>query len=524
MQAAIATRLHALAQQPLGRLRIGAGTLDALVTRFYAQRADAPLWQSGPRVRALDAALDGLSDDGLNARDYGGDRLARDAQRISRDAAMTDAARADFDVRATAAYLLALMQLRHGVLDVATFYPDWDAPPPRAIPNAWLDAAAHAVETGHIAEAFTEARPNAPIYAQLRAALQRLHKEAAKGGWPALPNGPTLRPGMHDARVPLLRQRLLASGDMTQTAHSGSEDYGTALADAVRAFQRWHGLQADGAVGPATLAALNVPVTTRIAQLRLNLERARWYLHDLPSRYVQVDLANYRLDYYNDGRLVWSTRVQVGTPRRPTPVLRSDITHLTLDPSWIVPPTILREDLLPKLLHDPRYLGRIGLRVFNRQGQVVPDNTINWAQPPAGLTLRQDPGPNGALGLVAFRFANTHEVYLHDTPHKALFAQARRAFSSGCVRVENAMELALLVLDDPVRWNAETLQTAASYDVTRDVPLHTPVPLRMIYWTVAIQPDGRVGIVPDVYHQDAALREALDDELTRQKQAFMLAE
>ena len=524
MQAAIATRLHALAQQPLGRLRIGAGTLDALVTRFYAQRADAPLWQSGPRVRALDAALDGLSDDGLNARDYGGDRLARDAQRISRDAAMTDAARADFDVRATAAYLLALMQLRHGVLDVATFYPDWDAPPPRAIPNTWLDAAAHAVETGHIAEAFTEARPNAPIYAQLRAALQRLHKEAAEGGWPALPNGPTLRPGMHDARVPLLRQRLLASGDMTQTAHSGSEDYGTALADAVRAFQRWHGLQADGAVGPATLAALNVPVTTRIAQLRLNLERARWYLHDLPSRYVQVDLANYRLDYYNDGQRVWSTRVQVGTPRRPTPVLRSDITHLTIDPSWIVPPTILREDLLPRLLHDPGYLGRIGLRVFDRQGQVVPDNTINWAQPPAGLTLRQDPGLNGALGLVAFRFANTHEVYLHDTPHKALFAQARRAFSSGCVRVENAMELALLVLDDPVRWNAETLQTAASYDVTRDVPLHTPVPLRMIYWTVAIQPDGHVGIVPDVYHQDAALRGALDDELTRQRKAFMLAE
>nr|WP_277921489.1 L,D-transpeptidase family protein [Metallibacterium scheffleri] len=138
--------------------------------------------------------------------------------------------------------------------------------------------------------------------------------------------------------------------------------------------------------------------------------------------------------------------------------------------------------------------------------------------------MRQDPGPDGALGLVAFRFANTHEVYLHDTPHKALFAQTRRAFSSGCVRVENAMELAQLLLGDPVRWNAESLQTAASYDVTRDVPLNPSVPLRMIYWTVAVAPDGRVGLVPDVYRQDPALRAALGDALAQQQQAFALAD
>ncbi|MHB8310908.1 MAG: L,D-transpeptidase family protein [Metallibacterium sp.] len=521
---AIATRLHTLAQQPLGALRIGDNTLGALVSRFYAQRADAPLWQSVPRVRALSDALNGLVDDGLAAQDYGGDRLTRDVLRLQHDASLTDAQRADIDVRATAAYLLALVQLRHGVLDVDAFYPDWNAAPPGSESDAWLLAAARAAESGAVTAAFAAARPAAPVYAQLRTALQRLRDEAVTGGWPALPAGPTLKPGMHDARVALLRRRLLASGDLTRMAENDADDYDAALADAVRTFQSRHGLQADGIVGAATRAALNVPVATRIEQLRLNLERARWYLHALPPRYVQVDLANYRLGYYDDGQLAWSTRVQVGQPRRPTPVLRSVITHLTLDPSWVVPPTILREDMLAKLRRDPNYLARNDLRVFDRQGQIVPAHSINWARPPSGLTLRQQPGPEGALGLVAFRFANTHEVYLHDTPHKALFTQTRRAFSSGCVRVENAMELAQLLLDDPVRWNAESLQTAASYDVTRDVPLDPPVPLHIIYWTVAVRNDGRVGVVPDVYHQDPALRDALSDALARQEQAFALAD
>ena len=520
---AIATRLDALAQQPLGTLRIGDHTLGALVSRFYAQRADAPLWQSAARLRALDDALDGLVDDGLAAQDYGGDRLARDVLRLQEHVPMTDAQRADIDVRASAAYLLALLQLRHGVLDVDAFYPDWQAAPRWPASAAWLQAAAHAAAAEHITAAFDAARPSAPVYAQLRTALQRLRDEAAAGGWPAQPAGPALEPGMQDARVALLRRRLLISGDLARTPQGDADDDDATLANAVRAFQSRHGLQADGVVGPATLAALNVPVTTRIEQLRLDLERARWYLHDLPPRYVQVDLANYRLDYYDDGRLAWSTRVQVGQPRRPTPVLRSAITRLTLDPSWVVPPTILREDMLAKLRRDPDYLARNHLRVFDRQGQIVPDNAIDWTRPPSGLTLRQDPGPDGALGLVAFRFANTHEVYLHDTPHKALFAQTRRAFSSGCVRVENAMELAQLLLGDPVRWNAESLQTAASYDVTRDVPLNPSVPLRMIYWTVAVAPNGRIGLVPDVYRQDPALRAALGDALARQQQAFALA-
>lgn len=524
LPSAIATRLRTLAQQPLGAIQMGNDTLAAQVTRLYAQRADAPLWQSAPRVRALSDALDGLVDDGLAAQDYGGDRLTRDVLRLQHDASLTDAQRADIDVRATAAYLLVLAQLRHGVLDVDAFYPDWNAAPARPESDAWLHTAARAAETGHIAAAIDAARPSAPVYAQLRAALQRLYDESAAGDWPALPAGPALKPGMRDARVALLRQRLIRAGDPSTAVDIDTDFFDATLADAVREFQARHGLQADGIVGAATLAALNVPLATRIEQLRLNLERARWYLHDLPPRYVQVNLANYRLSYYDDGQLAWSTRVQVGQPRRPTPVLRSAITRLTLDPSWVVPPTILREDMLAKLRRDPNYLARNDLRVFDRQGQVVPAHSINWARPPSGLTLRQEPGPEGALGLVAFRFTNTHEVYLHDTPHKTLFAQARRAFSSGCVRVEHAMELAQLLLNDPTHWNAESLQTAASLDATRDVPLDHPVPLRMIYWTVAMRDDGRVGLVPDVYHQNPALREALSDALARQEQAFALAE
>jgi murein L,D-transpeptidase YcbB/YkuD len=201
-------------------------------------------------------------------------------------------------------------------------------------------------------------------------------------------------------------------------------------------------------------------------------------------------------------------------------VLRSQVERLTLDPSWVVPPTILRNDVLPKLRRDPAYLARNHLRVFDAAGRALDASTIRWAQPPAGLIVRQDPGPSGALGVVAFRFSNTHQVYLHDTPHQALFERTPRAFSSGCVRVEHALELARLLLNEPMQWSEAALQTATEEGVTRSVILDHPVPLWMIYWTVRVHQDGSVSLLPDIYTQDSALRDNLARTLAAQQLAF----
>lgn len=528
LPAAIRARIDALWRQPLGAIAVGDGThgdstLAARVARFYVLRSDAPLWQTPQRLRALNAALDGMADDGLAANDYGADRLAQDALWLQHAAPEADQARADIDVRATAAYLLALHQLYSGVVDVDAMYPDWTLAPTQADTTHELQAAAQDVAEDRIAVAFAAARPASPVYAALRAAMQELREQAAAGSWlPPLPPGPTLKPGMRDARVALLRQRLQHAGELPAETSHDADWYDEALAQAVRSYQARHQLQADGAVGATTLAMLNLPVAARIEKLRVNLERARWFLHDLPPRYVLIDIANYRLSYIDSDNPPWNASVQVGRSERPTPVLRSQITRITLDPSWVVPPTILRKDLLPRLRRDPAYLARSHLRAFDAAGRVVDTATINWAHPPVDLTLRQDPGPDGALGVVAFRFPNTHEVYLHDTPYQALFASTPRAFSSGCVRVEHALNLARLLLNEPVQWNAEALQAAVDAGVTRSVPLDSPVPLQMIYWTIQVQQDGRVGLVADVYNLDSALLKALARALTQQRRAFVV--
>ncbi len=527
LPAAIRARIDALWRQPLGAIAVGDdthgdSTLAALVARFYVLRSDAPLWQTPQRLRALNAALDGMADDGLAANDYGADRLAQDALWLQHAAPDADRARADIDVRATAAYLLALHQLHSGVVDVDAVYPDWRLAPTQAHTDDELQAPAQDVAEDRIADAFAAARPASPVYAALLAAMRELRAQAAAGGGPSspLPPGSTLKPGMRDGRVALLRQRLQDAGELPAQASPDTNWYDEALAQAVRSYQARHQLKADGAVGATTLAMLNLPVAARIEKLRVNLERARWFLHDLPPRYVLIDIANYRLSYIDSGNPPWNASVQVGRPERPTPVLRSQITRITLDPSWVVPPTILRRDLLPRLRRDPAYLARNHLRAFDAAGRTVDTARINWAHPPIDLTLRQDPGSDGALGVVAFRFPNTQQVYLHDTPYQALFASTPRAFSSGCVRVERALDLARLLLNQPTQWNAEALRAAANAGVTRNVSLDSPVPLRMIYWTFHVQQDGRVGLVADVYKGDRALLEALARALTQQRQAF----
>lgn len=489
-------------------LRLDADSLPLATALFYAGRDWAPAWDA-PRYAALLRALEGLAGDGLAPADYG---LAELRRRAGETGAVAVAVREEL---ATRACLLALLHLFRGKVDPAQLDPHWNFPARQMAPDEALRLVAQAVASGRIEDAFDSARPVWGFYHRLRIALAQLRQVQAGGGWPALPAGPTLKPGMSDARVPLLRRRLALAGLLpaappaVTAGEAAAEAYDEALADAVRRFQREAMLEPDGNVGPATRAELNVPVAARIDQVRANLERVRWFTSELGSEAVVVDLAGYAILFLRDGEVAWRSRVQVGREYRPSPVFMSQIRHLTLSPSWVVPPTILREDALPAIRRDRAYLARHRLRVYNAAGQRVAPHAVNWWRP-GNITLRQEPGADGALGEVVIRFDNPYAVYLHDTPHKELFDASRRATSSGCIRVERVHELAVLLLNDPANWSREQLQAAIEPRQTRQVPLPRPVPILLGYWTAQVAPDGYIAFRPDIYHRDAPLLAALD--------------
>jgi murein L,D-transpeptidase YcbB/YkuD len=344
---------------------------------------------------------------------------------------------------------------------------------------------------------------------------------------------------MVDARVPLLRERLALTGDLaaaalppnagapqpnsprapaTANTAVGTPDpllFDATLEAAVRHFQHRHLLATDGAIGPATLRELNVPVQARIDQIRLNLERGRWVLHEVKKDgdLVIVDIAGFGVRFIRDRKTIWQTRAVVGKPYRQTPIFKSAIDHVVLNPTWTVPPTILEKDILPAVRRDRGYLAKRGLEVIDRNGRPIPTSSIDFSRYSGRnfpYMIRQAAGDDNALGQVKIMFPNPYLVYLHDTPSKALFEEDRRVFSSGCIRTERPFELVELLLADPSRWNRAAIDAAVATRVTRTVRLPKPVPVLILYWTVDQDDDGSIMFKPDPYARDARELAALD--------------
>lgn len=485
--------------------------LNKAEAEFYAQGRFAPAWTRPADVDQLLAALRGVAADGLDPEDYALTELLRLRASLG-DPRGTSLQRAQFDLLATDAFLGALTHLYRGKVDPASLDTHWNFDSRQPDAGQSVQSVRAALAHGQVADLFIRARPRNALYGELRTALAKWREVAAQGGWASIAGGPTLKPGMSDPRVPALRRRLQLGGYLAVAANTATvtaEFYGPALEQALKQFQYEQYLVADGYLGVATLAALNVPVAARIDQLRVNLERARWLLHQLHGEFVMVDIAGYNIAYYQAGKPVWRARVQVGTPYRRTPAFKSQITHLTLNPTWTVPPTILRNDILPRVRKDPGYLAANRIRVLDRQGRELPPASVDWANP-RGIVLRQDAGPGNSLGRLVIHFPNDYAVYLHDTPHQAGFANPQRANSSGCIRVERPRELIELLLDDPVRWSRSAIDRAIDTGKTQTVMLSEPVPLLLAYWTVDLRDDGRIGFRPDIYQRDPPLRAALD--------------
>ncbi len=481
---------------------------EDILAQFYARRDFEPAWNDAARVRELLALLAASPEHGLDPADFFLDQL-KSLAGTTGDAAQ----RAGLDLLRTEALVRYGYQRRFGKVNPAELEPAWNFERGFADGADPVNVLAEAIASPSLTTYLEERVPGGPWYTYLKAALARYRSIAAAGGWPAVAEGAVLHAGDRDSRVAALRERLRLEGDLAtgDPAPLDADVFDEALAAAVRIFQGRHALAADGSVGRQTLDALNLPVAARVDQLRMSLERVRWLAGGAPETYVVVNVAGFRVGYVRDRRLLWNSRVVVGRAARQTPIFRGSMTYVELNPTWTVPPTILREDILPKIKQDPGYLRRENISVIDAGGRVVDPLSVNWKAYSRSVpyTLRQGPGPENSLGRIKLMFPNPHSVYLHDTPAKALFERSERTFSSGCIRVEDPLALAQLVLDDPA-WTRATLESAIAKGKTRRISLNQPVPVLLVYLTAVAGPDGKTQFFGDVYKRDASLLRALN--------------
>ncbi len=319
-------------------------------------------------------------------------------------------------------------------------------------------------------------------------------------------DGPSIKPGMDDPRVAMLRERFsLPSGDGYPTI------YDDALVEAVKAFQAESGLIADGILGTATRQALNRGNATTREQLLVNLEKWRWLPRDRGTYRVEVNIPEYRLWVRRDGDVVHETRVVVGTPKNQTPIFYDQIRHVVVNPYWNVPSSIARGEVGPQVIRDPGYLARREFELLTGDGTVLDPWSVNWASVAPGtfpFLLRQKPGALNALGRVKFLFPNKHDVYLHDTPEKSLFGRDVRAYSHGCVRVENPFDFAEALLADEPGFGRSTIE-AAFGPRERWFNMEVKVPVFLTYFTVRIGEDGKARTFADIYGHDQRIAAAL---------------
>ena len=479
------------------------------VRTFYATRLNEPAWvaerKSSKAMQALQV-LRTAPAHGFATVDYDELRLTADLEALTADesdAPDRTERLAELDVRLTTALLTLGRDVALGRTSSASVDRRWEARRPapdfagtlvRAAegdPGAWLDVV----------------RPPHPEYAALQKVLVSLLGQLRDGEWAKVSG--TFPPGKSGPSLLALRQRLRATGELTGTATAGALPvYDAETADAIRSFQDHHAIKATGVVDARTLSEMNVSLDKRIRQVEVNLERWRWMPADFGPRHLLVNIPAYLLMARENGKTVKDIRVVVGKSGHETPVFSGDMATVVFSPYWNVPDSIVEGETAPAAARDASYLARNDIEILrvSRSGATPVDpSSLDWDDPfeIRQLAFRQRPGAKNALGHVKFLFPNAFDVYLHDTPADALFARPGRAFSHGCVRVEEPETLAKYVLHDYPEWDEAHILAAMNAGVEKHVKLRGTIPVHMVYFTAWVDAEGGVHFYPDVYGYDA---------------------
>lgn len=469
---------------------------SAELREFYVARDFAPAWADRERGIAI-TALAQADKEGLNPSDY---HIAYNPRPSTVDAAARQ------DIALTATLLRYARDLHNGRLLPGAVYGDADLPAPPFNP---VPALVTALQTGTLAAFVAALPPQYADYAFLRQALSRYRSLAAQGAVVPLAAMKGSVADLTPAEQHALRQRLEWEGFAGNSAESTTGS----LAIALKAFQTSNGLVPDGKLGPKTMQALNISAAYRVQQIEANMERWRWLPHQPEDRYIAVNTADTTLTVVEGGKVVLASRVVTGKPKTPTPLLSATVTAVTVNPPWNVPYSIAAGEILPKLRRDPTYLTRQNMILQNGPPNDPHGLTVDWQHISASsfpFRIQQVPGEKNALGRLKLEMPNRLQVYLHDTPAKALFSQPERFFSHGCIRVQKVTALAQYALTgDPASDVARLIQPGSD---TRRLPLEKPLKVYVLYWTAFRGEDGAVAFRNDVYGRDAQLIAALSNK------------
>lgn len=354
---------------------------------------------------------------------------------------------------------------------------------------------------------------NQDHYTRLLSALETYRSVSNETDPIALPKK-SLAIGDVSPEIVKARNKLHGLGDYKNTDLS-NDTFDEELALAISHFQHRHGLETDGVLGKRTVREINKSGQDRAIQLEVNLERAKQISAYGNSRYILVNVPEYKLYVIENGQTIYQTRVVVGKKKHKTPVITSEISEFVLNPYWNVPKSITKNEIIPKIQEDPNYLANNDMKIISRQNNrniVVDPEYIDWSTIDpyeAPIRIRQDPGNKNALGRVKFIFPNNHRVYLHDTPSRRLFARNSRAFSHGCVRVENPIEFAEVLLSNSTTWTNEDLHYFADRDKTKVIKLDSPIPIHITYMTAWADEQGVIHFRPDIYKRDSHIASTL---------------
>lgn len=484
-----------------------------------ALAAEAPQWFDAgrPTMQAMQAVniLKSAAEHGLDPRDYEAAKLSSELTQALREPVPAEAAQAALDAALTAALQRYLADLQNGRVDPRRIHADFEVRRQAAVDT--LAFLREAVAGHRVAEAFAQAEPRLPMYAGLRRALAHYRALGDHEAWqtklPPIPHRKLL-PGDAYAGLPLLSRRLEAVGDLP-AGTAVPERFDRTLVAALRAFQERHGLTPDGVLGQATLQQLNITPLARARQIELALERLRWTPFLQGRRMVVVNVPEFVLRAYEvrDGQVhvQLTMKVIVGNALRTrTPLFDEDMRFIEFSPYWNVPPSIARNETVPRLRRDPAYFDRQGFEFVTAGGEVI--TTLSAGHLDAGLhagwRIRQRPGPQNALGGIKFVFPNNDNIYLHDTPARELFERDRRDFSHGCIRVQFPVALARFVLQDDPAWTEDRIRQAMEKGESSTLRLKQPLPVLIAYSTVIVK-GGRVFFYPDLYGHDQLLDSAL---------------
>jgi murein L,D-transpeptidase YcbB/YkuD len=465
------------------------------LSQFYHQNNYRPVWRDTKFSYNFLSYLKEADNEGLSSSDYHLGEIKKLMNKSNKSADQIS----DLDLLTTDAFLLYSSHLLSGKLDPVTVDPIWHVSPKEGNPGELLFHAMGDQSFDHI---FREIIPKHPIYKGLKTAYKNYKSFLNREECEVIQYNNTIKPGDYDTIVFQIRKSLIQTGDLENYILGNTTLYDSTLLKAIKRFQVRHGLLNDGIIGKETFKALNVPLQVRIDQIRVNMERWRWLSRDFNDYYIRVNIADFSLDVIRDGHSVRNHKVIVGRPYRKTPVFSSKMTSLVFNPSWFIPPNILKKDILPEVRNDPGYLKNKKILVTDSQGNAINPYSVDWSDPGViDYNYRQSPGIHNALGAVKFNFPNKFTVYMHDTPSRELFEKSERAFSSGCIRVQNALELAEFLINDPEKWNREKIFRVVNTGNTTTVSLKNQPGIYMLYWT-AWSEKGEVNFRKDIYHRD----------------------